>query len=43
MTTSRDAIFRMSRSAIPSVLAPFPMLLVLPALAQTGATEPLPS
>jgi hypothetical protein len=35
MMTSRDMIFRTSRRAILSVLAAFPMLLALPALAQT--------
>jgi hypothetical protein len=43
MMTSRDAIFRISRRAILSVLTALPVLLALPALAQTGATDPLPS
>jgi phosphoglycolate phosphatase-like HAD superfamily hydrolase len=41
--TSRDTILRISRRATLSVLAAFPLLLALPALAQTGATDPLPS
>ena len=43
MMTSRDTIFVLSRRAILSALAAFPMLLALPALAQTAATDPLPS
>jgi len=41
MMTSRDAIFKIGRRAILPVLAAFPMLLALPALAQTGAPDPL--
>jgi phosphoglycolate phosphatase-like HAD superfamily hydrolase len=41
--TSNDAFFRISRRAILSALAAFPMLLALPALAQIAATDPLPS
>jgi phosphoglycolate phosphatase-like HAD superfamily hydrolase len=36
-------IFVLSRRAILSALAAFPMLLALPALAQTAAVDPLPS
>ena len=41
--TSRDRILRISRRATLSVLTAFPLLLALPALAQTGATDPLSS
>src|SRR5216110_3546074 len=40
---SSDTIFFMSRRAILSALAALPVLLALPALAQTAATDPLPS
>src|SRR5882757_4883916 len=43
MMTSRDTIFRIGRRAILSVLVAIPVLLALPALAQTAATDPLPS
>src|SRR5436189_6231625 len=43
MTTSSDKMFVMSRRALLSVLTAFPVLLALPALAQTTATDPLPS
>lgn len=43
MITSHDTIFRTGRRAILSVVAAFPMLLALPALAQTAATDPLPA
>jgi phosphoglycolate phosphatase-like HAD superfamily hydrolase len=40
---SRHTIFALSRRAILSAVAALPMLLALPALAQTTATDPLPS
>src|SRR5882757_3627548 len=43
MMTSRDTIFRIGRRAILSVLVALPVLLALPAMAQTGAADPLPS
>jgi haloacid dehalogenase-like hydrolase len=43
MITSSDTIFRIGRRALLSVLTVVPVLLALPALAQTGATDPLPS
>src|SRR5258705_6501047 len=43
MMRLRHTIFVLSRRAILSALAAFPILLALPALAQTGATDPLPS
>ena len=43
MMRSRHAILALSRRAILSTLAAFPMLLAVPALAQTAATDPLPS
>jgi phosphoglycolate phosphatase-like HAD superfamily hydrolase len=41
--TSRDKILRISRRALLSVVTAFPVLLALPALSQTAATDPLPS
>src|SRR5882762_3503772 len=43
MMRLRHTIFVLSRRAILSALAAFPILLALPALAQTAATDPLPS
>lgn len=43
MSKSRHPILILSRRALLSALAPLPMLLALPALAQTTATDPLPS
>ena len=40
---SRNTLFRITRRAILAALAALPMLLALPALAQTAATDPLPS
>ena len=43
MITSRRSIVVLSRRAILSALAALPILLALPALGQTTATDPLPS
>src|SRR5882724_10148354 len=43
MMRLHHTFFILSRRAILSALAAFPMLLALPALAQTAATDPLPS
>jgi hypothetical protein len=43
MMTSRDTIFRLGRRAILSVVMALPVLLALPAMAQTGPADPLPS
>jgi hypothetical protein len=43
MSKSRHSILILSRRALLSALAALPMLLALPALAQTTATDPLPS
>ena len=43
MITSRHSIVALSRWAILSVLAALPILLALPGLAQTTATDPLSS
>jgi hypothetical protein len=43
MITSSDTVFRIGRRALLSVLTAVPVLLALPALAQTGAANPLPS
>jgi phosphoglycolate phosphatase-like HAD superfamily hydrolase len=40
---TRPTIFAITRRVTLSVLLAFPVLLALPALAQTGATDPLPS
>src|SRR5712672_1792436 len=42
MMTSSDKVFEVSRRAM-FAFAALPMLLALPALAQTGATDPLPA
>src|SRR4051812_28597895 len=43
MTPSRGTISNVSRRIIIGILAAFPILLARPALAQTGAADPLPS
>src|SRR6267378_2911152 len=43
MMISSDTIFFMSRRAILYALVALPVLLALPALAQTAASDPLPS
>jgi hypothetical protein len=43
MMTSRETNFRIGRRVILSLLVALPVLLALPAMAQTGSADPLPS